>query len=356
MLYFGLTNALFMLRFALSSEQRLRQQSYFLVLIGLFLFSSFRYMVGCDWSGYYNQYLIAENIDWSYVINSREPIWWTLLWWIRDMGLPYPVVNIVSSAVFFIGVHILARRQPDPLGFMVLMFPILIINMPMSTIRQGAAIGLVCIAFAAFIDRRQIWFAFWVVIAAGWHTSALIFLLLLPVATGKYTKSRLAMLAILAIPGTLLLASGETAEIASSRYIGTGKEAFGAVFRLGLLGLSTLYFFLFVREKWMRTFPHDYNLASIGAIGMGLTFLLLPISSIIGDRLGYYFIPIQAIIFARIQYLPFRFNHSLHSALPYAGLLLFFFVWTQYSEHFQQCFIPYKSWLFGFPGGNSSGI
>ena len=356
MLYFGLTNALFMLRFALSSEQKLRQQSYFLVLIGLFLFSSFRYMVGCDWPGYYNQYLIAENIDWSYVIDSREPIWWTLLWWIRDMGLPYPVVNIVSSAVFFIGVHILARRQPDPLGFMVLLFPILIINMPMSTIRQGAAIGLVCIAFAAFIDRRQVWFTFWVVIAAGWHSSALIFLLLLPVATGKYTKSRLAMLAILAIPGTLLLASGETAEIASSRYIGTGKEAFGAVFRLGLLGLSTLYFFLFVREKWMRTFPHDYSLASIGAIGMGLSLLIFPISSVIGDRLGYYFIPVQAIIFARLPYLPFRLNHSLHSALPYVGLLLFFFVWAQYSELFQQCFIPYSSWLFGFPGGNSSGI
>ena len=240
--------------------------------------------------------------------------------------------------------------------FLVLLFPILIINMPMSTIRQGAAIGLVCIAFAAFIDRRPIWFALWVVLAAGWHSSAFIFLLLLPVATGRYTKSRLAMAAILAIPGTLLLASGETAEIASSRYIGGGKEAFGAVFRLGLLGLSTLYFFLFVREKWMRTFPQDFSLASIGAISMGLTFLLLPISSVIGDRLGYYFIPIQTIIFARIQYLPFRFNHSLHSALPYAGLLLFFFVWTQYSEHFQQCFIPYKSWLFGFPGGNSSGI
>jgi hypothetical protein len=356
MLYFGLSSALFMLRFALASLQGLHRQSYFLVLIGLFLFSAFRYAVGCDWSGYYNQYLVAKNIDWSYITNPREPIWWAFLGWVRDMGLPYPVVNIVSSLIFFIGVHVLARRQPDPLGFLVLLFPILIINMPMSTIRQGAAIGLVCIAFAAFIDRRPIWFALWVVLAAGWHSSALIFLLLLPVATGRYTKSRLAMAAILAIPGTLLLASGETAEIASSRYIGGGKEAFGAVFRLGLLGLSSLYFFLFVREKWMRTFPQDFSLASIGAISMGLTFLLLPISSVIGDRLGYYFIPIQTIIFARIQYLPFRFNHSLHSALPYAALLLFFFVWTQYSEHFQQCFIPYKSWLFGFPGGNSSGI
>ena len=101
------------------------------------------------------------------------------------MGLPYPVANIASSAVFFLGVHVLARRQPDPLGFLVLLFPILIINMPMSGIRQGAAIGLLCIAFVAFIDRRPLWFAFWVVLAAGFHISVLIFMLLLPVATGS---------------------------------------------------------------------------------------------------------------------------------------------------------------------------
>ena len=122
------------------------------------------------------------------------------------MGLPYPVANIASSAVFFLGVHVLARRQPDPLGFLVLMFPILIINMPMSAIRQGAAIGLLCIAFVAFSDRRPLWFAFWVVLAAGFHISVLIFMLLLPVATGRYTRNRLLLAAFLAIPGAFALA------------------------------------------------------------------------------------------------------------------------------------------------------
>lgn len=347
MLYFGLANALFVLRFALAGAQGLRRQSYFLVLLGLFLFSAFRYQVGCDWSGYYNQYLIAANIDWSYITTSREPIWWAILGWIRDMDLTYPTINVVSSGVFFIGVHALARRQPDPLGFLVLLFPILIINMPMSTIRQGAAIGLVCIALTAFIDRRPTWFALWVVLAAGFHASALTFLLLLPVSTGRYTKSRLVATAIFAIPGVLLLVSGDSAEIASSRYIGTDVEALGGAFRLGVLGLSALYFLLFVRKKWIQTFPQDFSIASIGVIGMILVLLLLPISTVIGDRLGYYLIPIQAMIFARIPYLHFKFNHSLHSALPYLGLLLFLFVWTQTSGHFQQCFIPYNSWLLG---------
>ena len=351
MLYVGLTNLLFLLRFALARNGGLRKQIYFLVLATLFVFSAFRFQVGCDWSGYYYQYLGARNFDWSSVTEIREPIWWAILGWIQSMGLPYPVANIASSAVFFLGVHILARRQPHPLGFLVLLFPILIINMPMSGIRQGAAIGVLCIAFAAFIDRRPLWFAFWVVVAAGFHSSVLIFMLLLPVATGRYTRNLLLMAAILAVPGAFFLATGEEAEVATSRYVGTGIDAAGAAFRVGMLGLSALYFFLFLRKKWLRTWPQDYSLASIGAIGMALAFLLIPVSTVIGDRFGYYLIPIQAVIFARIPFLPFRANAALHAALPYLGLLLVFTVWSQLSWHFKQCYIPYQSWIFGFPGG-----
>ena len=356
MLYLGLTIALFLLRYALAGKTAFSKQVYFIVLVGLFLFSAFRYQVGCDWSGYYYQYLAAADLDWSSIIKEREPIWWAILGWIQDKGLPYPVVNVASSAVFFLGVHVLARRQPDPLGFLVLLFPILIINMPMSGIRQGAAIGILCIAFAAFIDRRPVWYAFWVIVAAGLHVSALALILLLPLTTGRYTRNRFLLAAVLAVPGAYVLGTGEAAELATDRYIGTGIDAAGAVFRLGILGLTALYFFMFMRNKWKHTFPKDYALASVGAIGMVLTFLLIPLSSLIGDRFGYYLIPIQTMMFARLPFLPIRVNRSLHSALPYLLLLLVFTVWSQLSGHFQLCYIPYQSWLFGFPGGNPSGF
>jgi len=349
MVYFGLANVLFLLRYALASAQNARRQFYYIVVWSLFIFSAFRFQVGCDWSGYYHQFLIAQNIDWSFIIESREPIWWAILGRINALDLPYPVANIASSAVFFIGVHILARRQPDPLGYLVLLFPILIINMPMSGIRQGAAIGMICIAFSAFIDRRPIWYAFWVLIASGFHVSALIFLLLLPVAAGRYTKTRLALATLLAIPGAYFLASGESGEVASSRYIGTSVEAYGAVFRVGILGLSGLYFLAFVRKKWIQTFPYDYSIVSIGALGMLLAMLIIPVSSVIGDRFGYYLVPIQAMIVARLPYLPLKTNQALHSAFPYMLLLIVFGVWTLFSGHFQKCYIPYNSWIFGLP-------
>lgn len=349
MLYLSLTALLFLLRYALANSQHSRQQAYYAVLIGLFIFSAFRYEVGCDWAGYYNQYITAAFMDWSLIAERREPIWWATLGWIQGRGLPYPVANIIPNILFFSGMHVLAKRQPDPLGFLVLSFPVLIINMPMSGIRQAAAIGLICFAYSAFIDRRPIRFAIFVVIASGFHSSALIFLLLLPVSMGHYSKARLFAAGFLAIPGAFLLASGESAEVAASRYIDSDVEAFGAIFRLVLLSLSSFYFFYFIQSKWKSSFPRDYPLVSIGAIGMTFSFLILPISSVIGDRIGYYFIPIQAMILSRISYFHFGSNRQLHIMAPYVVLLIFFFVWTQMSGHFQQCYIPYDSWIFGIP-------
>src|SRR5690606_33491345 len=158
-------------------------------------------------------------------LGRREPLWWVTIELTQRMGLPYPWLNVFSSAIFFTGVHVFARRQPDSLAFLILLFPILIINMPMSGIRQGAAIGLMCIAFAAFLDRRLIQFSVWTVVAAGFHSSSLVFLLLLPLVRGSYSKRRLLAAGLLAIPGGLLIISGESGEIAVSRYIDSNIDA-----------------------------------------------------------------------------------------------------------------------------------
>lgn len=352
MLYVTLLSSLFLLRFGVARQTRLRDQTYYLVLIGLFLFSAFRYEVGCDWTGYYYQYLAAENKGFDGAFNGREPIWWAVLAAQHYMGLSYPWANVASSTVFFAGFHVLARRQPDPLGFLILAFPILIINMPMSGIRQGAAIGLLCIALCAFIDRRTFRFVFWIILATGFHSSVMIFMLLAPlVGRGRMTAGRLTLTALLAIPGAFLILSSDAAELAIERYVEGEREAFGAVFRVGVLALSALYYFIFLRKTWAKSSPSDYSIATIGAIGMLLTGALLPISTIIANRIAYYLIPFQIMIFARIPHLPIRRNRALYVALPYLGLLLVFIVWTLTSGHFKQCYLPYQSWIGGFPDG-----
>jgi hypothetical protein len=219
----------------------------------------------------------------------------------------------------------------------------------MSGIRQGAAIGVMCMAFVAFNDRALVRFVVYTVIAAGLHSSALIFLLLTPLVGGNYSRGRLALAVLLAIPGSLALMSGESADVATTRYLETDIEAAGGAFRVGFLAVSAVYFLLFLKRKWQRSFPEDFKLAMIGTLLMIAMLALLPISSVIADRLAYYLIPIQAMMFARIPYLPWKADRTIHIVLPYLAILGLFVIWSTRSWLFEVCYLPYQSWLFGLP-------
>lgn len=324
MIYVAMTFGLFLLRYSVLGQAQLNRQLYPIVLVLLFLFAGFRFEVGCDWGGYMNQYEVARGMTAEQALRGIEPVWWTLLRLQHILGLPYPWINVLSSLVCFAGIHVLARRQPDPLGFLVLLFPVLLINMPMSGIRQGAAIGLICIAMTRFLDGRLLGFLIWVVLASAFHSSAAVFLLLAPLVSRKITSLRILSAILLAVPGTFFLLSGEAGQTATQRYIDGGGDAFGAVFRIALLSLSGMAFFLFLRKAWRREFPDDYQFVALGAVGMMLMGALLPVSTIIADRLGYYLIPVQAMIFARIPWMQSLSSRPLLAAVPYLGLLLFF--------------------------------
>ena len=352
MLYFSITIFLFLLCFIFKNNYQLRNQLYYIIFFLLFIFSTFRYQVGCDWYGYYKLFIRYEKIDWLNFSANTDPLSHMIFDLTFDSGLAYPYAYIPFGIISFIGIHFLARRQPNSLSFLAFLFPILIINITMSAVRQSAAIGIICIAFTAFIDRKPFMFAFFVILASAFHTSAIVFMLLLPFASGRYNHTRLAIASFLALPGLLLLFDTTEAQRAVSVYVGTGREAFGAIFRLAVIGLTGMYFIIFVKNKWKNYFPKEYSLVSIGSIIMILSFFLLPFSTIISDRFGYYLIPIQAMIFARLPYLPFKANHLLNILIPYFGLLIFLFVWTQTSWIFEECYVPYKSWLFGIPEGS----
>lgn len=322
---------------------------YPFVMAFLFLLSAFRFEVGCDWYGYLNHYWVYGPMTLEESLGQREPLWVTFFIGQTYLGLPYPWINVLSSAIFFYGIHKLASRQPNPLAFLVLLFPVMILNMPMSAIRQGAAIGLMCLAFVSFIDRRLIRFVILTAIATLIHSSSMTFLLLAPLVQGKYSLRRFILAGILAIPGAVFLAFSDSGTLATGRYFNTDTDANGALFRVGLLALAAAMHFIWLRRKWAVSFPLDLKFIDAGALMMLLLFALLSFSSVIADRLGYFLIPIQTMIFARLPYLSLRGNHRLLIHAPYVILLLVLAVWTTFSWHFQQCYLPYQTWIFGFP-------
>ncbi|HEX7710258.1 MAG TPA: EpsG family protein [Sphingomonadaceae bacterium] len=334
--------------FAFRRSPRTGKTLYPVLLVFFFIVTAFRFEVGCDWVGYLVQYKYDIAFE-AQDAPTRDPLWWWYLRTFRTLGLPYPWLNIVPTIVFFAGAHALARRQPDRFAFLVLLWPVLIINIAMSGLRQAAAIGIVCFAFNAFVERRVVVFTLLVLLASTIHSSAIGFLLLVPLVTGNYSRSRLALAALLALPGAALIVSSSAGEIAVNRYVSTGTDATGAAFRVALLAMSGVAFFALLRRPWLATHAADYKLMSIGSLGMIGLVALLPLSTVIADRLGYYLVPVQAIMLARIPVLPLIRFRTFYVLGAYAALGMTLAVWVLFSDHFQQCYVPYRIWLFGMP-------
>lgn len=324
---------------------QIERQLYWTVLVSLFLFSAFRFEVGCDWSGYENQFFVYSMVPLQNVFSEQEPMWVAIFSIQNWFGLSYPWINVISSLIFFAGAHAMAKRQMNPLTFIALLYPVLIINMPMSGIRQGAAIGVMFFAFNAFVDKAFFRYILLVTIAASLHQSALIFMLLAPLVSGNYSRTRIAGAVILAIPGIILLVSSSGAELANTRYIESDRDAAGAAFRVAVGVVTGIYFLIVLRRPWRALFDHDFKLAHVGAVAMLAIVMILPLSTIIADRVAYYLIPIQGMIFSRIPNLASRRDRKVQILAPYIGLFTMLTVWITYSSHAKDCYSPYQSWL-----------
>lgn len=350
MIYIATYVALLVLCLCLSKQPKLRAQTYPLVMAALFVFTAFRLEVGCDWNGYYRHFLLQLDLGFADALQQREPLWWALVQIVGQLGLSYPWLNVAVAAIFFAGVHSLARQEPDQLGFVVLLFPILIINMPMSGIRQAAAIGVMCIAFAGFHRRGSLGFAALTLIAAGFHSSAGVFVLIAPLAGTRWPRARLIATLLLAAPALYVLARSDGADLAIARYVNSGVDAHGALYRTGLLATSALLFFTILRTPWQARFQSNNRLIVISALMMFATLPMIAFSSVIADRLGYYLVPLQTVIFARIPFLDLGITGRFLAIAPYLGLLTVLSVWAVRSTHFNYCYLPYETWLFEMPG------
>lgn len=354
--YLAVYLVLILMRLAMGEYARTNPGIYRVIVLALFLISAFRFEVGCDWGGY-NAQLEQEKVQGiGKALANREWLWFLFLHIIARLGINYAWINVVAAAAFFAGVHVFARRQYDRVGFLVLLFPVLVMNLPMSGIRQGVAVGLMCVAFTAFMDRRVVKFVILTAIAGSIHSSAIIFLLLVPFCLNLRPGVQMATAAVLALPGLYLLLTGSAADVAFSRYVGSNIEAAGANYRVALVfGTGFVFFFLF-RRAWQQFYPHDFPLMLLGAFMMFGTGALLLLSSVIADRTGYYLVPLQAAMFARIPYLPIRSGRPLYFIAPYTVFLVVFVGWMTMSSLFSLCYVPYKTWLFGGHASEESQI
>lgn len=329
----------------LAAGSRARNAVFYIWIVVLLVFAGTREWTGCDFAGYLRRFETYNSVDFDTYRDSREIGFIALNYLIIRLGLGYMWVNLAASAIFLFGLCVFARRREDPLGYLALCFPILVVQLGMSGIRQAIAVGILFLAFNAFVDGKRIRFALFVVIATLSHASAMVVMPLLLAVGREPTVVRLVGATVLIAPVAMYL-SGGAFDTYQSRYLEKDVEAFGAIFRVGLISITAIFFEL-NRRAYQTKYPEDFGLMRIFSIASFALVAILMISTLAAHRLGFFITPVQLLILARLPTaMQIRQKNKLLEGVPYLVYFAYISVWFGLSRHAQGCYVPYDSYLF----------
>lgn len=323
-----------------------RRNTLFFTLAGVFLawFMGFRYETGCDYFGYLHRWIIFSPTDsLERLLQGEEAGFALLMGSIKASGLGYTWLNVAASAIL-VGCYIrFARAHPFAPLILALLFPVIIVQLGMSGIRQALAGGFLMLAFNAFARKEKLWTAIWILIGMQFHASVVMFLPIALLAGREVNTLRLAAsLAILGPAAGLLLA--DRFDTYESRYFEGTVTSGGAVVRYALIFLPVPLFVLY-RQKIKRTFPAVYPLLKFGTLCILALAPLVVLSSIALHRLNYYIMPLSILIFVYTGAVMSKKPSHGHwlGILAYGGYSM---SWFLSSSHAQSCYIPYENTWF----------
>jgi hypothetical protein len=333
---------------ALSVKGKNNQQLMLWFLFPFFLFfAGTRLNTGCDFWGYLQRFYQSGTFDTSGPVWEMEEAGFQFIMLsIKSYNLDYMWLNFSCSLIIFICLFKFIRRHPTPLLVLALMFPILIVQLSMSGLRQALAVAFLMLAMTAFIDKKRMMTAFWIIIGASFHQSLIIFLPLAFLVGSKVSTKKIIIALLIIGPISAIFLSARM-DVYSNRYITGDAESAGAILRLGLILISAILFEVY-KKRIHNMFPQEYDLMRLFSL---ISFALIPValvSSVAVHRLGYYVLPVSYFTLAIV---PFVLSNSIkniqfYRLMPVLLYGAYILVWFGTSRHAQMCYVPYDSYLF----------
>ena len=306
--------------------------------VALLLFIGLRDETGPDWTGYI---YIYEEIN-SELGATTEPLFVYLNVLSSTLGFYIYGVNFVCALIFLIGIFAYANCTARPWLAIAAVTPYLCFVIGMSGIRQAAAIGVSYIALANWSRLSTIVKLLFIATAMGFHTSAVILIVLVIFDDLKRLWLKLILSGLFL---AYILNSGlttDTIERYNSRYLTQNVISFGAAQHVALSAFPAALYFIF--NNRIATAGWSTSLVTIGAIGSIVALPLTAISSTGVDRLALYFSYIQmwiypalieglkedehvvlfgeTIIILSIFFVYFTFGLTISGYVPYHSLLV----------------------------------
>jgi len=314
--------------------------------IFLIWFAGLRFYVGCDYHSYYIRYRETALFDWQTVFASQESGFSALTYVFAKAGASFSLFQaFVTACMVFLYAKFIVRHQ-HAMYLLALLFPILILQLGMSGMRQALAVGFVMLAYNAFIDKRRLLVGVWVFVAFSFHSSAMIILPMAFLAGRDISLPRLIAGFVLLAPLAALLL-GDRAEVYFDRYIDEiygDQSSSGAWIRYLFVALPAILFANY-RAEIKAKYPDVYQLLLLGALFIAALVLTGLISSVALHRLTFYAFPLSILMTLYVSLAAARDPRN-GFVFWLAAYGVYICVWFLFSSHAAKCYIPYQNVTF----------
>lgn len=301
--------------------------------------------VGGDWISYQAKY---DDIRFATLTESLEitdPLFGLLNLVSAQFDAGVYLVNGVCCLLLGYGTILVAKQFREPWLAVLIAVPYLLIVVGFGYVRQAAAIGLILMAIASLDRERPALTIACVVLAAGFHSTAVFSFPFVALAIGKKHRifALLGAIAAVIVYQMLVVPRMQKFEIG---YIGGQYDSSGAFIRI-MMGVIPSALILFFRKRfWARQQARTAWLSIAVANLVVLAALTQSSSSTAIDRIGLYFSIIQLAAFGEFRDLAAVSPRNV--PLVRMGLVGIAFlvqlVWLVFADH-SAYWVPYRSIL-----------
>jgi hypothetical protein len=313
-----------------------------LTFVSLVLMIGFRFEVGGDWKAYLIQFDNLQGESLYTVLSLGDPAYVLLNWFGANVGGGIYLVNVVCAGLFAWGLLTFCSIQPRPWLALLVAVPFLVTVVAMGFTRQGVAIGLTMLAITKLQIGSISRYVFWIALAALFHLSAVI---LVPFAVFAVSRHRLlvfvSVVATVALLFVILLQ--EQWAYVMRGYIEPEYSASGAGIRIAMNAIPAALFLMFRNRFTVAPETRNFWLWMAWGSILLIPILILSPSSSAVDRVAFYWIPIQLMIFSR---LPDAFGVRGRRNPLWVILVVFYSVavmltWLFFADHAYE-WLPYR--------------
>jgi len=321
----------------------------FYIYLSVFFISlvvGFRHEIGGDWENYLFTFHNSNNYNFlEYLKNNyRNSFLYSLIEWVLyNFNFSIHLLNFFCALIFSYGLIIFCKYQKNIYIGMLVSTPILVITTAMGYTKQSVAIGIMLLILSKYKSILKSFLL--TIIAMSFHLSSffIIFIHFFERKINKEATLYVATITLLITVFTYDILLNYIQYYIMDKY--QGKLSYlseGAIYRLFLNSVPSIIFIFFYNKFRNVVYSKFWFLVSIINLLLFILVVTRPELSSFADRIGLYFLPIQILVFANLEYIisdqKILFKINLFTIIYYLLILIF---WLNFSNH-KDFWIPYK--------------